>query len=55
MRITDSFYRSFYEEEVDLEYGRNEFVIADEALPRGLLIVTLKTPDRIFYEKVVKQ
>lgn len=52
--ITNRFFSSVYQQEVDLENGVNEFAINGTDFPAGVLVVMLKTPEGIFYKKVIK-
>lgn len=43
-----------FQQKVKLEQGENVFELSDSDLPAGLFIITLKTPENTYYQKVIK-
>ena len=52
--ITNRFFRTLYQKDVEIVEGQNEFHIEDSSLPADMLVVMLKTKEKIFYKKVIK-
>ncbi|PHN07319.1 hypothetical protein CRP01_06725 [Flavilitoribacter nigricans DSM 23189 = NBRC 102662] len=52
--VTNRFFRAAYRQELYLEKGHNEITVDGTSLASGLLVVMLKTPEGIFYKKVIK-
>jgi hypothetical protein len=53
--VSDGLLRPLYRQEVSLDKGLNEVRVNTQGLPAGLLIVTIRTEDGTFYQRVVKE